>query len=116
VLFLWWRGHRFGRLADLPPAARRSLLEHIEAGGWFLWRSGHGGRLLQVVRTALVDRAAVRVAGLTRRPDAEQVRMIARMSGLSSRQVAAAMQLPGKPSTQEFIHHAAQLEAIRKRL
>ncbi|MDZ7751373.1 MAG: DUF4350 domain-containing protein [Gammaproteobacteria bacterium] len=116
ALFLWWRGHRFGRLAGAPEAPRRSLLEHIEAAGWFLWRRGRAEGLLEAQRRALVARAAGRAGGFGRRPHDEQVRMIARMSGLPGPQVAAALEPLRRPSPQEFVERVATLEAIRKRL
>ena len=116
LLFMWRRGHRFGRIAPLPPSGRRSLLEHMDAAGWFLWRRGLGGRLLEAVRDALLRRAAERVPGLGRRPYAEQVRLIARMSGLSQREVETALALPAGPTAQELVRRAATLENIRKKL
>ncbi len=116
VLFLWWRGYRFGRLAGPPQAARRSLLEHIEAAGWFLWRRGRADGLLEAGRRALVARAAVRTGALGRRSHAEQVHLIARMSGLPEGRVAAALEPLRHPTPREFLARVADLEAIRKKL
>lgn len=116
VLALGWRGHRFGRLAEMPPPARRSLLEHIEAGGWFLWRRGHGRHLLEALRAALIRRAAGRMGGIADRPHGEQVRLIARMSGVPAREVAAALALPPTLDARTFTRQAAALETIRKKL
>lgn len=116
VLFLWWRGYRFGRLAGPPEAARRSLLEHIDAAGWFLWRRGRADHLLDAGRRALVARAADRMGGAGRQPHADQVRIIARMSGLPARQVAASLEPLRHPSPREFVERVADLEAIRKRI
>lgn len=48
LLFFWlWRkSRRFGPLLAEAPPSRRRLLEHIEAGGHFLWRHGQSGILL----------------------------------------------------------------------
>ncbi len=116
LLFLWRCGHRFGRLARPPETGRRSLLEHIDAAGWFLWRRGRAEGLLGAARRALVGRAAGRIGGLGRRPHAEQVRTIARMSGQPVERVAAALEPLTRLSSAEFVERVASLEAIRKRL
>ena len=53
VLAAGWRAaRRLGPLLPDPETDRRSLLEHIEATGVFLWRQGHSAVLLDSARAA----------------------------------------------------------------
>ena len=53
VLAACWRAaRRLGPLLPDPDTDRRSLLEHIEATGVFLWRQGHSAVLLDSARAA----------------------------------------------------------------
>ncbi len=53
TLWLWRVGGRFGPLESEPPHGRRSLREHLEAAGTFLWRRRAGGAMLTAVRQRL---------------------------------------------------------------
>ena len=66
--WVWLASRRFGPLQGPPPPQRRSLLEHIEATGTFLWRQGHGELLLDSTRHAVRRRIATRLGAM---PDTE---------------------------------------------
>jgi hypothetical protein len=48
--FLWRLGWRLGPLEPPPGRVRRDLLEHLEAGADFLWRSGRASHLIAAAR------------------------------------------------------------------
>jgi hypothetical protein len=57
VALVVWRGFaRLGPVLPAPEAARRSLLEHVDASGRLLWSEGQGGRMLRAARAALMKR------------------------------------------------------------
>lgn len=49
LMFLWYASWRFGSILPDEQLARRSLLEHITANGYFLWQQGQAKYLLQRV-------------------------------------------------------------------
>jgi hypothetical protein len=62
ALVMWRDGVRFGPLAAVPEAARRSLVEQIRATGQFILRHGGGGPLHAAAVRALDEAAARRVS------------------------------------------------------
>ena len=55
LFWLWSVSQRFGAMLPMPKPVRRSLLEHIEASGNFLWRQGKTATLLNNARQALMQ-------------------------------------------------------------
>jgi hypothetical protein len=66
--WVWLASRRFGPLQGPPPPRRRSLQEHIEATGTFLWRLGQRELLLDSTRQAVRRRIATRLGTM---PDTE---------------------------------------------
>ncbi len=85
--WLWSAGARFGPLLPVPPRDRRSLLEHVEASGDFLWRTGRGDELLQGARQALLHRIDVRGPGWSRLPAPELVQRLATAARLPAARI-----------------------------
>src|SRR5690606_33205331 len=54
--FLWMRLQRIGPVLPSPREERRSLLEHVQAGGEHLRRYGQGALLHAAMREAFLDR------------------------------------------------------------
>lgn len=116
ALFLWQRIPRLGPAADLPDPARRSLLEHVTAAGWYLWRNQGRGHLLAAAREALERRAATRHPRYRELPVAERARLVARLSGTPVAGVRAALETPAHLHRDAFVAAVSQLETIRKRI
>ncbi|MBI2313695.1 MAG: hypothetical protein HYU77_14440 [Betaproteobacteria bacterium] len=114
ALWVWRAGSRFGPLLPVPPAARRRLLEHIEASGRFLWRHGHRRELLAGVRESLMRSLEFRHPGWSSAPDLN--RRLAQASGLSEDEVAAALAFSNVSDPQQFTRTLKTLETIRKNL
>ncbi|MCB9760971.1 MAG: hypothetical protein H6739_14120 [Alphaproteobacteria bacterium] len=63
LAWAWGASARFGPLVPAPSVERRSLLEHVEAAGDFLWRKGHHGVLLESLRAEVLERLGARTGG-----------------------------------------------------
>lgn len=119
LLLLAWlaaRAPRFGALRRVPPPARRRLLEHIEAGGQFLWRQGEQARLLASVRAALERRLMLVHPGWgeLRAPEREQ--RLAQLSALPAAQVHELLHREDFRHAHDFARVIRQLEDLRKQL
>ena len=115
VGWLWAAGARFGPLLPAPPRDRRSLLEHVEASGDFLWRTGRGGDLVEGARQALLHRIDVREPGCSRLSAPELVKRLAAGTKLPAARIDRA--LHGAVTTPADLVHALQtLETIRRTL
>lgn len=119
VLFAAWvaqHRRRYGPLLTSPPAARRRLLDHIEASGRFLWRNGQHAALLagarDALRRTLVHRHPV-LAGLNQ---ASLSRHLADLSGLPADSIEQALFTPYPGNEHEFTAAIHTLETIRKKL
>ena len=111
--WLWYAGARFGPLLPDPPRDRRSLLEHVEASGDFLWRTGRGDELLQGARQALLHRIEVREPGWNRLPAPELVQRLAAGSRLPAVRIDRA--LHGSAATPaDLVHSLQTLETLRR--
>lgn len=47
VLFVWWRSHRFGPLLPASSTARQNIVDHTDAVGTFLFKTGDGSAALR---------------------------------------------------------------------
>lgn len=113
--WLWASGARFGPLLPVPPRDRRSLLEHVEASGDFLWRTGRGDDLVQGARQALLHRIDVREPGWSRLPAPELVNRLAAGAGLSASRIDHA--LYGAVATPaDLVQTLQTLETVRRTL
>lgn len=112
-----WRGWpRFGPLVMEPSLRRRSLMEHLTASAWLIWRSGAGAHLVSKTRGAL-ERRALRINPAFGSLDlGGKADWLAHTVGGSADAIASALDdRPGRP-----FHQLAQdlitLERLRHRL
>lgn len=113
--WLWRAGARFGPLLPESPRHRRSLLEHVEASGDFLWRTGRGEDLLQGARRALLQRIDVREPGWSRLPAPELVQRLAAVGRLADSRIDRALHgSAGTPA--DFVQTLQTLEILRRTL
>ncbi|NBC12220.1 MAG: hypothetical protein GVY09_02530 [Gammaproteobacteria bacterium] len=94
MLLLWHLGRRLGPLLPAPDAARRDLLEHLQAAGDFVWRQGRGGLLVAQTRRRLERQWLRRHPALRGLDTTERARRIAAQTGLSPDEVQAALYGP----------------------
>jgi len=119
ALLLAWLAAVVRRLGPLIPdtsVERRSLMEHVEASGRFLWRRGARAELLAAVRRALRDRIQQRHPGWMRLPKAELHRALAKRAGLRGADVARALEDPTEPGPERFEHAVRTLDRLSREL
>jgi hypothetical protein len=108
--------YRLGPLLLTRTEERRSLLEHLQAGGRFLWRHNTQAVLLEAVRQRLTARLERRWPHWQQLNPAEQTQRLAELSGLSREQVTHAWQTATAPTPREFLLVVQQLQRIDKSL
>ena len=113
--WLWSSGARFGPLLPEPPRDRRSLLEHVEASGDFLWRNGRGEDLVQSARQALLQRIDVREPAWSRLAPNELVKRLATGARLPAAQIDRALHGAARTPA-DFLHALQTLETVRRSL
>ena len=116
LIFMWNRSRRFGPLEDLPPLARRRLLEHIEASGHFLWRNGEQRYLLDAVRSATESSAARRHPVWDALSTQKKIQHLSEVTKLPEDVVRQSLLGAGYGHKHSFAHTIRDLERIRRRL
>ena len=109
-------GVRFGPLLPLPPRGRRSLLEHVEAVGALLWRTGRAEVLLAAARADLLARASRRRPALARLEPGARVRALAGAAGVPPEALRAALEDPLPTSSDNFVQAVHTLQNVRRSL
>ena len=116
VAWLWAGVRRFGALLPPTQATRRSLLEHLEASGRFLWHRGGRDSLLATSRAAVLRKAARLHPAFPSLPEAERYAFLAHQASLPVEAVASALlDRPGL-SPEEQALHLQILQTLRQRL
>lgn len=113
--WLWQAGARFGPVLPDPPRDRRSLLEHVEAAGQFLWRAGRGADLAAAARQALLHRVEVREPDWLKLPERELAERLAAVAGLSTGRVEAALRSAAAEPA-DLVTTIQTLETLRRSL
>lgn len=118
LVLAWLRlaGSRLGPVLPDPPRDRRSLLEHVEATGDFLWRSGQAEELVQSTRQALQRRVEVRQPTWAKLPARELVERLAAAAGLAAPAVQQALHAPVQDDPAAFVNTIQTLETLRRSL
>ncbi|OGQ86092.1 MAG: hypothetical protein A2289_17785 [Deltaproteobacteria bacterium RIFOXYA12_FULL_58_15] len=116
AFWLWRHVLRFGPLHQLPILPRRSVMEHIDASGRFLWRHGQRRVLVEVVQSALWARAARRIADWQRLDEPDRTERLAQIASLSVEQVRVALSSAVPESRSQFTEWVQRLEMIRRAL
>ncbi|MBS0308448.1 MAG: DUF4350 domain-containing protein [Proteobacteria bacterium] len=115
LLSFWVALRRFGPLLPDPDDERRSLLEHIDASGRWLWKVP-GGReiLLNATRAATNKLLQRRAPELQRLEPQEQIRLLAETVRLSSAELVLALHRPASHIPAEFTRQIHTLQRLRK--
>lgn len=115
LLLFWTALRRFGPILPDPDDERRSLLEHIDASGRWLWKVP-GGRdlLLNAVRSATNKLLQRRVPELQKLEPQEQVRRLAQTVRLSTADLVLALHRPASAVPAEFTRQIHTLQRLRK--
>ncbi len=116
LLLLFWRAiRRFGPLLPEPNNDRRSLIEHIDASGRWLWKV-RGGReaLLTAVRDSTRQFLQRRAPELQSLPFPEQIERMALHSKIEKAALINAWQEPAAKLPMVFFHQIQTLQQLRK--
>jgi len=114
--WLWRRGARLGPVMQEAPAGNRSLIEHVDAIGYFLWRRGRSDVLVGAAREALQRRLRARRPFLASMSRERQVAMLADASGLDRSQIDAALFAAIPDRRERFTRTLRTLERLRREL
>ncbi|HEY0062362.1 MAG TPA: DUF4350 domain-containing protein [Telluria sp.] len=114
LLALWAALRRFGPMLPEPALERRSLMEHIDASGAWLWNAG-GGRevLLQAAREDTLTVLKRRVPGMMRLPEHELAAALGAACQLPPQQVEEALHHPAASQPQQFARQIRTLQHLR---
>ena len=115
ALLFWLAVRRFGPLLPEPDQERRSLIEHIDASGRWLWKVP-GGRniLLDAVRSSTEKTLTRRVPELLRLSPAERAAELAQRCRLPKADVARALLEPASTHPFDFTRQIQTLQQLRK--
>ncbi len=114
--WLWRHAVRLGPTLEAAPLARRSLLEHIESSGLFLWRYGGRSALVRAAQEAVRARARRRTPGWSRMSPAERGERIAGLCGEDAQEVRTALCAVGSEDPAHMVAVIQQLERLRLKL
>lgn len=116
ALLLWRAMTRFGPVAAVPPAARRSLAEQIRGSAEFVIRHRRGTVLLAAQVRALNEAAQRAVRGWAALDARAQHKALARVAQVEPAAITHALQLPRTATAHDFAQAIALLETVRRRL
>lgn len=114
--FLFRRGARFGPVLAERPAERRSLLEHVDAAGAYLYRRGEWGALLEGPRASVAARLLAREPALLQRSARERVTRLAVLSRLPGSRIERALDGEDPASAEDLVQTIQTLETLRRSL
>jgi hypothetical protein len=109
-------GVRFGPPLPLPPRGRRSLLEHVEAVGALLWRTGRADVLLSAARTDLLAHAFRRRPALARLAPEARAGALARAAGVPPPVLREALEDTLPSTADAFVQAVHTLQNVRRKL
>jgi Domain of unknown function (DUF4350) len=121
LLWIWWvqgeARRRAQPLAPLPDAARRGILEHIDATAAFLWRHRAArADLLDALRDDVLRRARERIVGWNQVAVQAHASLLAEATGLSPQVVEAALRETAPKSRAGLVKRVQGLIRLRRRL
>lgn len=115
ALLLWLAMRRFGPQLPDPEQERRSLIEHIDASGRWLWKAPGGcDILLGITRESTEKLLARRAPELLHLTPAERASDLAQRCGLAQAEVMSALYEPASKLPNEFTRQIQTLQQLRK--
>ncbi len=114
VLWLYGKMLRFGPVVPLPDRPRRSIMEHIDASGRFLWSRGKGGVLLASIQWAILRKAEMRITNWKQMSNATRYQRLAELSDLTPAQVESALAHFYSDIRSDLVETMRILETLRK--
>lgn len=115
-LWIWSQTLRFGAIGQVDSRVRRSYLEHLSAAARYRWDSGDGDELIDLLRTQILHRLALRHQELGQMSEQQQANLIARLSDTDESQIVQVMFTPVPQKIDGAIKLVQQLQQLRKQL
>lgn len=114
AIWCWHASDRFGPLIPNPPFGSRSIVEHVDGIGWFLWSRRRHNALLDAVRDPFLALLAKREPAIKRMTEEEGSEYLAMRTELPVEQVHDALYrvCPDKP--REFVRRMRTLKQLRR--
>ena len=112
LAWVWMASRRFGPLRPDPVQRRRSLLEHIEATGAYLYRQGHQEALMASARAAVKRKLAARLGGDTELGEAELEEAVSKETGIRASRVHQAFSGARPNDRREMIEAMRELQRL----
>jgi hypothetical protein len=116
LLWLWRSPLRFGPKLNDDNLARRSLLEHIQAGAYYRWHEGQSRLLLAKVQENLWEKIHIAHPAVRRENPAQAFAMLAEITNLDESRIRAALSPTSRIKEHEFTDLIKTLELIRRNL
>jgi hypothetical protein len=116
IAWLWRIAHRFGPTLPNPEPLRRRIMEHIEASGAYLWKTGYRAPLVDAVRNDVLNAAAVRHPGWSAMNRTDREAHIAEITGLTAEASRRLLDGYQPASRQEFTTLIRHLKTIKENL
>ncbi len=116
VFSIWRAGTRLGPVLAKPEGVRRSIGEHIRAGGEFLWRHDQALALWQASVAGARRRMERVLPQVVTQPLPVQLQLLSEKTGLGLGRLQQAFDPKPSPGADEFARAIATLEYVRKHL
>lgn len=119
LLFLFWLWRaplRFGPLLNDEQMQRRSLLEHIQASGYYRWHSSQSGYLLTKVQDILWNKIQAAHPAVHREDQTQAYVKLEEITGVKESLIKQSLMTVDNITEQEFVNRIRILEMIRKHL
>jgi hypothetical protein len=120
LLMLTWKAvRRFGPILPEPNGERRSLMEHIDASGRWLWKTPAGRDILLAAARAEFAKSAGkimarRLPALQSLPQEQHIHTLAQQTRLAPLEVTDALHTPASRTPVKFIRQIETLQRMRK--
>lgn len=113
---LWAVVPTFGPMILPEPPVRRSIVEHVNASGTFVWKQRGASSLARAASSAIVHKAERHRPGIGRMPLAEQAKIIAEITDMDPQTVFDALRSDFGHQAREFTRHMQTLHRVRKEI
>ncbi|MCB9795766.1 MAG: DUF4350 domain-containing protein [Alphaproteobacteria bacterium] len=114
LVWLWGAWGRFGPLVAPPSKERRSLLEHIEATGTFLWRKGEQATMLESLRAEVLGSLSARHGGQGELSEQDRVAALAERARVDPERVRLALHGGEDKDRRAFTDTVEALQELRR--
>ena len=115
IFYLWFLGHRFGRIIPLPNGTSRALGEHFSATAGYLWHRKDIAALLRPMREEIFRRAHLTIPEFSRADSNIRLELIASHCKLNRQTVSRIMQID-KMNEAVFVSTVKLLKQIEQSL